>query len=474
MFSPRLNRSAMKFVLAPSLTMILTIGAAIASGARASATESPTNRPNIILCMTDDQGWGDVSYNGLKQIETPNLDAMAANGIRFNRFYAAHPSCSPTRASVMTGRHPYRCGVIWPGMKLRTQEFTIAQAVKRAGYTTGHFGKWHLSGGKPGAGRALPTDDPLHPGNFGFDYWFTVSNWFDTDWTFSRMGERVTVPGDGSDAIVAEALTFIERQAKADQPFLAVVWFGSPHIPLLPTGEDLKTANGHTYYGELVGVDRAMGTLRKGLRDLGVAENTMLWFNSDNGAWENPADGPDHYGSNGPLRGHKGQIWEGGVRVPGIIEWPARIEKPKVVDVPVVTSDIFPTVIELLNINVDDTPQPRDGISILPLIDGRMKTRPKGIGFWHPAKGGILNDTAAAWLDNQYKLYQRGPKNFELYDVADDISEQNDIAARHPEFVGRMQTALKRWKESVRESYHGQDYELADQARPEAKRRSPR
>ena len=161
----------------------------------------PTQRPNIILCMTDDQGWGDVSYNGLKHIQTPNLDAMAAAGLRFNRFYSAHPSCSPTRASVMTGRHPFRDGTFWPGMPLRKQEMTLAQAVKRAGYATGHFGKWHLSGGQPGMGRALPASDPLHPGNFGFDEWFTVSNWFDTDWTFSRHGPPVKGSGDGSDAV---------------------------------------------------------------------------------------------------------------------------------------------------------------------------------------------------------------------------------------------------------------------------------
>jgi hypothetical protein len=119
-----------------------------------------------------------------------------------------------------------------------------------------------LSGGKPGRGRALPVDDPLHPGHFGFDTWFTVSNWFDTDWTFSRMGRRVTVPGDGSDAIVAEALTFIKKNAKSETPFLAVIWFGSPHIPLLPTHDDLEAADGHAYYAELVGVDRSIGCLR--------------------------------------------------------------------------------------------------------------------------------------------------------------------------------------------------------------------
>jgi len=128
----------------------------------ASAAGAQGERPNIILCMTDDQGWGDVSYNGLTQVRTAALDTMAAEGMRFNRFYAGHPSCSPTRASVMTGRHPNRMGCFWPGMKLRTQEVTIAQAVKRAGYTTGHFGKWHLNG-VPGAGKPIEASDVAGP-----------------------------------------------------------------------------------------------------------------------------------------------------------------------------------------------------------------------------------------------------------------------------------------------------------------------
>jgi arylsulfatase A-like enzyme len=439
------------------------VGAAALSVGRlsamaASAPEAQGDRPNIILAMTDDQGWGDVSYNGLKKIKTPNLDAMAAAGVRFNRFYSAHPSCSPTRASVMTGRHPFRTGTIWPGMPLRTQEFTIAQAIKRVGYTTGHFGKWHLSGGKSGAGRALSADDPLHPGRFGFDTWFTVSNWFDTNWTFSRMGEKVTVPGDGSDAIVAEALTFIKKNAESKTPFLALIWFGSPHIPLSPTKEDLEAAGGHAYYGEMIGVDRSMGALRDGLRKLGIADNTMLWFNSDNGAWQDEQQGPDAFGSNGILRGHKGQIWEGGIRVPGLIEWPARIKKPFVSDVPVVTSDIYPTIVDLLKIDTSDHTQPIDGISILAILDRKIEKRPKGIGFWHPEDDEILASTQVAWIDNQYKLHKRGEDKFELYDLIADVSEQTDVAAGHPDIVKRMKADMEAWQQSVARSFHGEDY----------------
>ena len=431
----------------------------ITSSPAESAVPAPVRAcsPNIILCMTDDQGWGDVSYNGLKAIQTTNLDLMAAASLRFDRFYAGHPSCSPTRASVMTGRQPNRSGVFWPGMPLRTQEMTIAQAVKTVGYRTGHFGKWHLSGGKPGMGRALPADDPLHPGHFGFDYWFSVSNWFDTDWTFSRNGEPVKVPGDGSDAIVAEALKFIGKNASENAPFLVVIWFGSPHIPLKPTEEDLKASGGSPYYGEILGVDRSMGSLRAGLRKLGIANNTMLWFNSDNGAWMNPQEPPDTYGSNGALRGCKGQVWEGGIRVPGLIEWPDRIKTPAATSVPVVTSDIYPTIVELLDIKLPAQNLPLDGISLMPLIDGKMKERPKSIGFWAHGQSGLA-DGHAAWTANRYKLHKLPGNTYELYDIAEDISEKNNIAAEHQETVERMKEELKEWQQSVMRSNRGEDY----------------
>jgi arylsulfatase A-like enzyme len=421
----------------------------------ADAARDPAKKPNIILCMTDDQGWGDVSYNGLKAIQTPNLDAMAAASLRFDRFYAAHPSCSPTRASVMTGRHPYRSGVFWPGMPLRRQEMTIAQAVKKAGYVTGHFGKWHLSGGAPGMGRALPANDPLHPGRFGFDLWFSVSNWFDTDWTFSRMGEPVKVLGDGSDAIVAEALTFVEKYAKQDAPFFAVIWFGSPHVPLKPTAEDLKAAGGSAYYGEILGIDRSMGTLRRGLRKLGIADQTMLWFNSDNGAWIDEKAAPDTYGSNGTLRGCKGQLWEGGIRVPGLIEWPDRIKVSSTTKIPVSTSDMYPTLVDLLNLTIPGQ-LPLDGISLMPLIDGRMKERPSPIGFWHP--GASPFNGPAAWNDNRYKLHKLPGNKFELYDLSVDLTEKNDVAAQHPDVVSRMKDELDSWQKAVWKSNEGQDY----------------
>ena len=425
---------------------------------RAAKPNAAAQRPNIILCMTDDQGWGDVSYNGLKQMQTPTLDAMAAEGMRFNRFYATHPSCSPTRAGVMTGRHPNRMGCFWPGMPLRAQEMTIAQAVKRAGYITGHFGKWHLNG-VAGPGKPIAASDPLGPGRFGFDEWFSVSNYFDLHWTFSHNGENVKVAGDGSDAIVAQALKFVGQAAKDKQPFLAVIWFGSPHAPHKPLPADLQTAGGSAYFGELVGVDRSMGTLRRGLRRLGIADNTLLWFCSDNGGWFDPAR-PNANGVSGGLRGRKGDMWEGGIRVPGLIEWPERIKRPVVTDVPACTSDIYPTIVDLLNIKVPNQIQPLDGISIVRLLDGEMKERPKPMGFWQYNGSNPINTNSgpSAWNDNRYKLVKTGPGKWELYDITADLSETTDVAATHPEIVERMKAELENWQQSVLRSYRGADY----------------
>ena len=228
-----------------------------------------------------------------------------------------------------------------------------------------------------------------------------------------------------------------------------------PHKPL---PEDLRAAGGSAYYGELLGVDRSIGTLRAGLRKLGLADNTILWFSSDNGGYLDPA-APDANGTNLDLRGCKSEMWEGGLRVPGIIEWPARI-MPAVTDVPAGVVDIFPTIVDLLQIRCKH-PVPLDGISLLPLIDGKMKQRPQPMGFWQFAgdQQKFTPDSGpSAWTDNQYKLVKTKPDHWELYDVVADRGEKNDLAVAHPEVVGRMKTEMEQWHLSVIRSYNGLDY----------------
>lgn len=450
-----------------NLPLILLLAVAFAGIAA-----EPTKRPNIVLVMTDDQGWGDASYNGHPELKTPNLDAMAAAGLRMNRFYAAHFNCSPTRASVMTGRHPHRMGTFGPGSPIRAQELTVAKVLQSAGYATGHFGKWHLNGKngdrntKALPGRAILASDPLSPGALGFDEWVSADNFFDLDPVLGRQGVPEKFHGDSSDIVTDEALKFIRKQADAGKPFLAVVWFGNPHTPHEALAADKAPYSAlpekeQNYYGELAGIDRNVGKLRAALRELKVADNTLVWYTSDNGG----AAGPK---STGNLRGSKGTLWEGGVRVPGLVEWPARIAKPLVSDVPCSTLDIYPTVLAATGATAPKQIQPLDGVSLLPLFDGKMTERGKAIGFWADARRPTAH---AALLDWPYKLHTdagagRGKKGRAsgeakpvlLYDVSKDPNETSDLAAQQPERVTKMTAALDAWKASVGRSLAGADY----------------
>ena len=186
--------------------------------------------PNIVLVMADDQGWGDMGYNGHPVLQTPHFDKMAREALRFDHFYAAAPVCSPTRASVLTGRHPNRSTVFKWGNSLRPQEVTIAEVLGAAGYATGHFGKWHLGSVRKGS--------PVNPGAQGFQEWFSAENFYDNDAILSREGTAVQTKGESSFLAVDAAIEFIEKQSKASKPFLAVVWFGSPHGPHRAAAED--------------------------------------------------------------------------------------------------------------------------------------------------------------------------------------------------------------------------------------------
>ena len=312
-----------------------------------AAALSAAERPNIVLVMADDHGWHEVSYYDHPYLKTPVLDEMARQGLRFDRFYAAAPVCSPTRASVMTGRHPNRSGVLSPNHAIRPEEITIAQILKKAGYQTGHFGKWHLGPGRAGA--------PNNPGAMGFDTWLSHDNFFG----YSPLLVRDGAPprrfhGESSWIVASEAIKYIEQASKNPDPFFTVVWFGSPHEPysaidddLIPfvsfrTRDDIDKRLRHRL-GEIVAMDRAIGQLRDFLRDSGLRDNTLLWYCSDNGT---PREGCVWT----KLRGSKGTVYEGGLRVPAIIEWPDRIKKPGITNVPAVTSDIMPTICDVLDL----------------------------------------------------------------------------------------------------------------------------
>ncbi len=450
--------------------------------------------PNIVLVMADDQGWGDMAYNGHPHLKTPNFDALAKEGVRFDQFHAAAPVCSPTRGSVMTGRNPNRFGCFSWGYPLRPQETTVAEALKTVGYTTGHFGKWHLG--------SVQKASPVSPGASGFDEWVSSPNYFDQDPVLSVQGTATQFQGDSSDITAEEALKFIRKCAGQKQRFLAVVWFGSPHDPhqaleadRAPYAELPKKQQ--NFYGEITAMDRAFGKLRASLKELDIDENTLLWYCSDNGALPK-------VGSSGGRRGNKGQIYEGGLLVPALMEWPAVFREPKVIQTPCVTSDIYPTVLGVAGVTMEKQP-PLDGVDLMPLLSGQEKKRDKPIGFWDiPGKGigmqskvwmaDLLaaqsrgeepNDPArlmshfaqigspvsttefaghAAWLDWPWKLHRIENKQthevtWQLYNLATDPDESTVLLAEQPERVPEMQKDLEKWLESVARSLNGEDYQ---------------
>ena len=407
-------------------------------------------RPNIILIMTDDQGWGQTGYYDHPVLQTPNLDAMAKNGLRFDRFYAGAPVCSPTRASVLTGRTNDGRGVLDHGYALRKQEKTIAVALKNEGYATGHFGKWHLNGLR-GPGVPVLKEDSHSPGKFGFDHWLTVTNFFDIDPLMSENGSFIDLKGNSSDIIVGKALEFIKEKSNQNLPFFTVIWDGSPHDPFVASEKDRSNfkslnENSQHHYGELVAFDRSLGVLRKTLKDLGLENNTILWYCSDNGGLRNIL--PSTVGG---LRGSKTTIWEGGLRVPAVIEWP-QVIKPRITHYPASTMDIFPTIADILDLPETDLLKPVDGISLKPIFKNDIKNRDKKIPFRYKDQGALV--------DNNFKLVATSiqKKEFELYDLENDSGETTNLAAQNPMIFNQMKKDFLKWGKSIDSSLDGIDY----------------
>ena len=448
--------------------------------------------PNIILVMADDQGWGDMAYNGHEVLQTPNFDKAAAAGLRFDRFYAAAPVCSPTRASVMTGRHPNRMGVFKWGYPMRPQEITLAEALKTAGYATGHFGKWHLGSVRNGS--------PASPGANGFDEWLSAPNFYDNNAIMSHRGKAVPKQGESSMIAVDAAMQWIDEVLANDSaPFFAVVWFGSPHSPHRAIDQDRELYSDQPeskrdFLGEITGMDRAFGKLRDGLGDRGIKENTILWYCSDNGALPK-------VGSTGGHRGFKGSIYEGGLLVPAILEWPEMIEHNRTTDMRCNTTDIYPTLLEIADVKLPGQPE-LDGISLMPLIRGLTNARDQPMGFWDynakgistpsekwmgelyeaqqagndlppdaasaaaaeiPSTGLTLGAGHSAWINGNWKLHRIAKfatPQYELYDLGSDPNEETDLYPKHSanRRLMKMQSDLEDWLRSVNDSYLGNDY----------------
>ncbi|MBN2326003.1 MAG: sulfatase-like hydrolase/transferase [Candidatus Omnitrophica bacterium] len=440
--------------------------------------------------MADDLGWGDTGFNGHPVIKTPHLDRMAQDGICFKRFYAAAPVCSPTRASCLTGRHPIRMEIYGANSgHIKDEEINLAEVLKSRGYRTGHFGKWHLgtlttkvhdsNRGEPGN-----TEHYAPPWDHGFDACFSTEakvptwdpmitpehgNWktkpgepFGTHyWTGPEQKAAENLKGDDSRIIMDRAIAFIRDSAKQKKPFFTVIWFHAPHSPVL-AGEKYRTLyhdvdeNKQHYYGCISALDEQIGRLRNELNDLNVAENTMIWFCSDNGpagkgGGVHQEAGARQQGSTGSYRGRKGSLYEGGVRVPSLLVWPSRIKQKRTTDIPCVTSDYYPTILDILGIEMNNQPAPIDGISLKLLIDKTMKKRPRPIAFEF--------NNQMSLVDNRYKIYSNdGGKSFELYDLIEDPSESTNLRDEKPEQVKKMTKQIDVWRDSCRKSKNGEDY----------------
>ena len=452
-------------------------------------------KPNIILCMADDLGWGDVGFNGNETVITPELDRMAKAGMRFERFYAAAPVCSPTRGSVLTGRHPSRYGIPTANQgHLKRDEITLAEVLRDHGYATGHFGKWHLGTLAPdysGKKGRNPEKNYMTPGMSGFDEWFSteysVSTWdpydpknahngiTDPRVLFFHNGRNIEdgptegLVGDTARMVMDKALPFIEEATKEDEPFFAVIWFHAPHLPVvggpdfLAMYPDLDENTQH-YYAVITAVDRQMGRLRNALREFGVAEDTMLWFAADNGPEGNPGKKGRSQGTAEPFRGRKRSLYEGGVRVPGLLEWPEKVVEGSETSVSAVTSDYFATVLDVLGYTLpEEKRRPYDGVSIVPLIEGNATRRLFPIGFQGHGMA-TLNDNRFKLVHNPGKKRLKSDNGtapvveWELYDLDNDPSESKNIIDEHATIAAEMRKQLEEWQESCEASNRGEDY----------------
>jgi len=453
-------------------------------------TQDTAHRPNIILVMADDHGWGDTGYHGHPFALTPHLDQMSREGIRFDRWYAAAPVCSPTRGSCLTGRHPSRYGIYSANVgRLKPEEVCLAELLSEQGYATGHFGKWHLgtlttkvkdaNRGGPGSEDVysppwengfdacfsteskVPTFDPMkNPSRvsreakrgvgtgkfYGTRYWTGVDSPVD----FSELS------GDDSRLIMDRAVAFLRRAVADQKPFFLVVWFHAPHTPVVAdqSHRDLYPEHPHGEYGQhyhgcITAMDEQIGRLRAELDQVGQSENTMLWYASDNGPESSATNGA---GSAGTFRGRKRSLLEGGIRVPATLVWPARISRPFTTEVPCVTSDYFPTIVDALNLEMPN--RPYDGISLMPLIDGQPFDRTKPIGFQFKNQVALMNGRFKIYSDDKGQSWQ-------LFDLQQDPQESKDLSEAMPEQRADMIASVQEWIASCGASDNGMDYDAS-------------
>jgi len=443
-----MNANILKRLLV-GLSPLLFGGLPVAGAADGGALPS---RPNIIVLLCDDLGYGDLACFANPKIQTPNLDQLARDGVRLTDCYSSSPVCSPSRAGLMTGRTPNRLGIRdWipsaSGIYLRPGEVTVARLLKTAGYRTFHAGKWHLNSRTDGS--------EFTPGDAGFDHWlYTQNNAAPSHLNpvnFIRNGQPAgPLTGPSSHIVVAEALRWLdETKPSPEAPFFLNLWFHETHEPVAAADEylarypDETNADRRHYYGDATQMDAAVGKLLHYLDEHGLRDNTFIFFTSDNGPetlLRYPAAARS-YGTPGPLRGMKLHVTEAGYRVPGIIRWPGHVAPGTTSAEPVCSLDFLPTACALAGIAPPDD-RVLDGAPILPLFRGEPIRRPHPL-YWQ-YDFAISPPWKIALREGRWKLLANATLDqFALHDLTEDIAEATDQAARHPEIVKAMEATLR-------------------------------
>jgi len=435
----------------------------------ALAASSGDNKPNFVFILIDDLGWADVGCNGSRFYETPNIDKLASEGMRFTDGYAACPVCSPTRASIMTGKYPARLHLTdyLVGRRMRidspvlpapyehqlpTEEVTIAEVLKSAGYTTCHIGKWHLG------------EEPYYPEHQGFDVNIggceagSPRSFFWPKWQ-----KRPPIEGNFEgeylpDRLAQEAEGFIE--ANKDKPFFLYLAHYAVHIPLEAKQEIIEKykkkpapendQNNPIYAAMVESVDKSVGRVMETLERLRIEENTVVFFMSDNGGLA-VREGPHTPATcNAPLRAGKGYLYEGGIREPWIVKWPGAVKPGSVCNTPVSSVDFFPTIAEIAGISKPKTNGPIDGISTVPLLKETGKIERDAI-FWHyPHFSNQGGRPCGAIREGDYKLIERYEDGtLELYNLRKDISETRDLSFSMSDKTKKLYEKLRAWRDSV-------------------------